>query len=66
MIYKVKVSMKVTDEKTGKIKFNKINLLVDAVSVGDAEEKTFKDFSDTMNEWEILSISDTSFEKFIV
>jgi hypothetical protein len=60
--YSVCVAVEVEDAKSGKIKKNKENYLVDALSVTEAEAKLVKKFvAEGVNlEYEVVKVSETN------
>lgn len=57
--FKVKINFITIDEKSGKEKKSKFYVLTQAESVDDARIKTDSKMKDTMNDYEIKSISET-------
>ena len=65
--YQVKVQFTVEDEKTGKLKKQKINYLTEAMSVVEADAKIVKHLTDDGEKaFEVVSVSESSISSVVI
>lgn len=64
MYYQAKVKVKI-EKESGGFRKQTLNYLVDAVSVTDVEVYITQEFTGSVSDWELTSVSETKIEKVL-